>query len=140
VEVADLATSLRYAEGHIPGAWHVVRSRLRENLAKIPRAGRIVFTSSEGDTLARFAAADAASLTGATIEVLEGGTAAWTAAGYPLDQGADRLTGPTDDIMWKALDRSQTEREAAIREYLTWEIDLVNATESDPDFGFRRFA
>jgi hypothetical protein len=43
-------------------------------------------------------------------------------------------------MMWKALDRSPAEREAAINEYLTWEIDLVNATYSDPDFGFRRFA
>ena len=139
-EVVDLATSLRYSEGHIPGAWHVVRSRLRENLAKLPQAKRIVFTSTEGDTLARYAAADAKALTEANIGVLEGGTTAWTAAGYPLETGAERLTGPKDDMMWKALDRSPAEREAAINEYLTWEVDLVNATYSDPDFGFRRFA
>jgi rhodanese-related sulfurtransferase len=58
VQVADLANSLRYSEGHIPGAWHVVRSRLRENLAAIPEAKRLVFTSPD-DTLARCAARDA---------------------------------------------------------------------------------
>ncbi|HEX2825142.1 MAG TPA: rhodanese-like domain-containing protein [Burkholderiales bacterium] len=138
--VADLATSLRYAEGHIPGAWHVVRSRLAENLRKIPDAQRLVFTSTESDTLARFAAQDAKTLTSADIAVLEGGNAAWTAAGFPLEKGLERATGPTDDMMWKALDRTPEEREAAIREYLTWEVDLVNATYSDPDFGFRRYA
>jgi rhodanese-related sulfurtransferase len=138
-QVADLATSLRYSEGHIPGAWHVVRSRLRENLAKITGAKRIVFTSTDSDTLARFAAADAKALTSAMVEVLAGGTAAWTSAGYPLEKGIERLTGPADDMMWKALDRSAAEREAAIKAYLTWEVDLVNATYSDPDFGFRRF-
>jgi rhodanese-related sulfurtransferase len=137
--VADLATSLRYAEGHIPGAWHVVRSRLRDNLRKIPQTQRLVFTSTDGDALARLAAADARALTPAAIAVLEGGTASWTAAGLPLEKGLERATGPTDDMMWKALDRSTAEREAAIREYLTWEVDLVNATYSDPDFGFRRF-
>ena len=138
--VADLAPSVRYSEGHIPGAWHVVRSRLRENLAAITGAKRLVFTSPDGDTLARYAAADAKALTSIPIEVLEGGTAAWTAAGEPLERGTERLTGATDDVVWKALERNAAEREAAIREYLTWEVDLVNATYSDPDFGFRRFA
>ena len=57
-----------------------------------------------------------------------------------LEKGTQRLTGAKDDMMWKALDRSEAEREAAIREYLRWEVDLVDATYDDPDFGFRRFA
>ena len=137
-QVADLANSLRYSEGHIPGAWHVVRSRLRENLARIPKAGRLVFTAPD-ETLARFAAADAMSLTTMAVQVLEGGTRAWTEAGYPLETGTERFTGPDDDLRYKALDR-KADVEAAIREYLEWEVDLVNAVESDPDFGFRRFA
>lgn len=137
-QVADLANSLRYSEGHIPGAWHVVRSRLRENLARIPQAQRLVFTSPD-DTLARFAAADAMALTAMQVNVLEGGTRAWTDAGYPLESGTERFTGPDDDLRYKALDR-KADVEAAIREYLEWEVDLVNAVASDPDFGFRRFA
>ncbi|HYH40501.1 MAG TPA: rhodanese-like domain-containing protein, partial [Burkholderiales bacterium] len=138
VEVVDMAYSLRYAEGHIPGAWHAVRSRLRENLAVIPDAKRLVFTSPDS-VLARFAADEATRLGAVPIEVLDGGTAAWTAAGYPLEGGAARLTGPRDDMMYKALDRNKAEVEAAIREYLQWEVDLLNSTGSDPDFGFRRF-
>lgn len=139
VQVADLANSLRYSEGHIPGAWHVVRSRLRENLAAIPNPKRLVFTAPDDETLAKFAARDAMELTSVPVEVLEGGTAAWSAAGYALERGTERYTGPDDDIKYKALDR-KADVEAAIREYLEWEIDLVNATASDPDFGFRRFA
>ena len=33
-----------------------------------------------------------------------------------------------------------TNVEAEINKYLSWEVDLVNATETDTDFGFRRFA
>ncbi len=139
VDVADLANSLQHAEGHIPGAWHVVRSRLPENLAVIPNAKRLVFTAPDGETLAKLAAMDAMRLTSVRVAVLEGGTAAWTAAGYPVESGTARYTGPDDDIKYKALDR-KADVEAAIREYLEWEIDLVNSTGSDPDFGFRRYA
>lgn len=137
-QVADLANSLRYSEGHIPGAWHVVRSRLRENLARIPQGKRLVFTSPD-ETLARFAAADAMPLTAMEVKVLEGGTRTWIDAGYPFETGTERFTGADDDLRYKALDRKANVEEA-IREYLEWEVDLVNAVESDPDFGFRRFA
>jgi hypothetical protein len=43
-------------------------------------------------------------------------------------------------MTYKALDRKKEDVEAAIREYLQWEVDLLNAIETDPDFGFRRFA
>jgi hypothetical protein len=100
---------------------------------------RLIFTSPGDDTLAKLAARDAMQLTTASVEILEGGTVAWTAAGYPLERGTARFTGADDDIKYKALDR-KADVEAAIREYLDWEIDLVNATTSDPDFGFHRFA
>src|SRR5258708_26078622 len=34
--VVDLAPSITYETGHIPGAWVAVRARLRRNLPKIP--------------------------------------------------------------------------------------------------------
>ncbi|HET7159555.1 MAG TPA: rhodanese-like domain-containing protein [Burkholderiales bacterium] len=139
IAVVDLANSLRYSEGHIPGAWHVVRSRLRENLEVVPKVQRLIFTSPDNDALSKLAARDAMQLTSASVEVLAGGTKAWMAAGYPLERGTARYSGPDDDIKYKALDR-KADVEAAIREYLEWEIDLVNATASDPDFGFQRFA
>ncbi len=138
VEVIDVESSLAYRDGHIPGAWHCVRSRLAQGLERIPGLTPLVFTSADG-VLARYAAADARSLTDRPASVLHGGTQAWQAAGFPLETGDERLTGPADDIKYRALDQKQ-DVESAIREYLQWEVDLLQATEADKDFGFRRFA
>jgi len=136
-QVADLGSSLQYREGHIPGAWHVVRSRLAEQLKKIPAARLLVFTASE-DVLARLAATDAASLTATPVKVLAGGTSAWQAAGYELETGDARMTGDADDLSYRALDRKDNV-EQAMRDYLSWEVELVQAVASDPDFRFRRY-
>jgi rhodanese-related sulfurtransferase len=137
-EVADLDTSLAYREGHIPGAWHVVRSRFAENLRVIPRNKRLVLTSRDG-TLARVAAEDARGAAGYDVAILDGGTSAWIAAGLPLESGAERMTGPADDVRYRALEQSAN-IEGAIREYLEWEVNLLRAVESDPDFNFREFS
>jgi rhodanese-related sulfurtransferase len=136
-KVVDFDLSLNYRDGHIPGAWHAVRSRLAASLPKVPGTDPLVFTSADA-LLARFAAADAAGLSARKVMVLQGGTGAWKKAGLPLEQGDDRLTGPADDMRYRALDRKQGV-EAAIREYLQWEVDLVHATGADPDFNFRRY-
>ena len=57
--VIDLDTSRRYAQGHIPGAWFAIRSRLAKDLGKLPKAETIVLTSPDG-ALARLAAAELA--------------------------------------------------------------------------------
>ena len=137
-QVADFDNSLRYAEGHIPGASHVLRSRLRQNLAALPAAERLVFTSADG-VLARLAAMDALECVAVPVAVLRGGTAAWTAAGFALERGPTRTPGTDEDLRYRALDR-QDNVESAIREYLRWEVDLLSAVDADADFGFRRFA
>ncbi len=48
------------------------------------------------------------------------------------------MTGAADDLSYRALDRKDNV-EQAMKEYLSWEIELVNAVASDPDFGFRRY-
>ena len=113
--VADLASSLRYPEGHIPGAWQVVRSRLRENLAAIPGNGLLVFTAPD-ERLARLAAMDAAPLTARPVKVLAGGTGAWSAAGYAMEKGPTHFTGPTDDVRYRAMDHTANV-EAEIHKY-----------------------
>jgi 3-mercaptopyruvate sulfurtransferase SseA len=68
--------------------------------------------------------------------VLEGGVAAWKAAGLPL--AADRQTPPDDacvDWYLRPYDRNSG-IEAAMHEYLSWEIDLVHEVERDGDSRF----
>jgi rhodanese-related sulfurtransferase len=133
--VIDLATSRRYAQGHIPGAWFAIRSRLAEDLGKVPEAKTIVLTSPDG-ALARLAAAELAGSVSSEVIVLAGGTEAWTAAGLPLEMGATHMASKAEDVVLSARERGQG-REEAMREYLAWEIDLVNQMASDDDQRFR---
>jgi rhodanese-related sulfurtransferase len=137
VQVVDFATSLQFREGHIPGAWHAVRSRLPDNLNKIPAAPLLVFTAAE-ETLARLAASDALKLVASPVKVLAGGNAAWRNAGFVPETGDARMTGAADDLSYRALDRKDNV-EKAMLEYLNWEVELVNAVAIDPDFHFRRY-
>jgi rhodanese-related sulfurtransferase len=131
--VVDLALSRRHREGHIPGAWFAIRARLDEALDKLPAAGELVLTSEDG-TIARFAAAQLR--TRRPVKVLAGGTAAWQAAGLPLENGTGPLASEPDDVALSARDRP-SDRERYMREYLAWEVELVNQIARDTDCRFR---
>lgn len=136
--VVDLATSLRYRDGHIPGAWWAVRARFADSLRKLPDRKLVVLTSPDG-LLARLAAADAAAATGRPVKVLAGGTAAWTAAGFALERGTTHLADETNDVWYKPYDNAQGV-EHAMKEYLSWEVDLVAQLARDGDARFKTFA
>ena len=132
--VVDLALSRHHRQEHIPGAWFAIRARLAETLGKLPAQGDLVLTSEVG-TIARYAAAELR--TRRPVKVLAGGTAAWRAAGLPLDTGMGQLASEPDDVALSARDRPPAERERYMREYLAWEIDLVNQIGRDSDCRFR---
>jgi rhodanese-related sulfurtransferase len=131
--VVDLALSRQHRQGHIPGAWFAIRARLAEALDKLPAQGDLVLTSEDG-TIARYAAAELGSRR--PVKALAGGTAAWNAAGLPLETGMGPLASEPDDVALSARDRP-SERERYMREYLAWEIDLVNQIARDEDCRFR---
>jgi rhodanese-related sulfurtransferase/predicted metal-dependent enzyme (double-stranded beta helix superfamily) len=134
--VVDLANSLDYREGHIPGAWFAVRSRFPDGVARLPGDGALVLTSPDG-VLARVAAADlAAAAPARPVHVLDGGTAAWRAAGLPLTAGEENLADTPDDVWYRPYDRGDGV-EAAMQEYLRWELDLVTQIDRDGDARFR---
>jgi rhodanese-related sulfurtransferase len=132
--VVDLALSRHHREGHIPGAWFAVRARLGAALEKLPAEGELVLTSEDG-MIARYAAAEFG--TRRPIKALAGGSAAWKAAGLPLETGMGPLASEADDVSISARDRPPAERERYMREYLAWEIDLVNQIARDTDCRFR---
>jgi rhodanese-related sulfurtransferase len=132
--VVDLALSRQHRQGHIPGAWFAIRARLSEALDNLPGQGELVLTSEDG-TIARYAAAEL--LTRRPVKVLAGGTVAWKSAGLPLDTGMGPLVSEPDDVSVSARDRPPAERERYMREYLAWEVDLVNQIARDTDCRFR---
>jgi rhodanese-related sulfurtransferase len=131
--IVDLALSRHHRQGHITGAWFAIRARLAETLDKLPPGGELVLTSEDG-TIARFAAAELR--TRRPLKVLAGGTAAWKAAGLPLETGMGPLASEPDDVALSARDRP-AERERYMREYLAWEVNLINQISGDADCRFR---
>ena len=124
VQVVDLARSIDFRAGHIPGSRWAIRGR-------IPPFTRPAVVLAADDALAHLAACE---IPGA--RVLGGGLQAWREAGLPI--AADRHH-PEDDACadWylRPYDRNSGV-EAAMHEYLAWEIDLVHGVARDGDARF----
>ncbi len=133
VSVVDIDWSRDYIAGHVPGAYYGIRSRLNEIIAELPETD-IVITSSDG-ILAKLAVAELSKTSSRAILALEGGNSAWRNAGYPLEQGATRMATIPDDIRLKAREQAENVEEA-MKEYLAWEINLVNQMAADDDQRF----
>ena len=136
--VIDFSTSLRFRASHVPGAWWAVRSRLADARARIGAANDLVLTSEDG-VLAHLAAPEAAALwPEAKVSVLRGGNTAWKAAGGALETGIDRATTTLDDVWYKPYDHGANAEKHA-RDYLEWEVALVEQIKRDPTIRFRAF-
>lgn len=136
VLLLDFASSESYADGHIPGAWFAIRARLPGTLPTLENRPMLVFTSPDG-IVARLAAPEASELTALPIRVLAGGTAAWQAAGLPLEQGRERMADTPDDVWLKPYQQEGGSLEERMQAYLTWEVDLVNGIRQDGDARFQ---
>jgi rhodanese-related sulfurtransferase len=138
VTVLDLATSLKFRERHIAGAWWAVRSRLGEAHARLADASTLALTSEDA-TLAHLAAPEAAALwPHAQVSVLDSGSAAWFAANLPTATGIENATTATDDVWYKPYDHAQ-DYEKHARAYLSWEVALVEQIKRDPTIRFRAY-
>jgi rhodanese-related sulfurtransferase len=134
VAVVDLSPSPAHKRGHIPGAWFAIRAQLDQALKALPAGVDLVLTSSDGG-LATLAVAEIEELTERTPLVLEGGTAAWTAAGYPLETGLTRAANPPTDVYRRPYEGADHAPEAK-QAYLDWEFGLVDQLERDGTHGF----
>jgi len=133
--VLDFSTSLRFRRRHIPGAWWVVRSRLAEATGRIDATGSITLTSEDG-VLAHLAAREAQALwPQATVRVLDGGNARWNG---PWEEGIARATTATDDVWYKPYDHG-SDYEKHAREYLSWEVALVEQLKREPAVRFKTY-
>jgi 3-mercaptopyruvate sulfurtransferase SseA len=96
----------------------------------------LVLTSEDG-LLAHLAAPEAAALW-PQVRVLEGGNAAWLAAGRPTESGVARATTARDDVSYKPYDHA-SDYEKHARAYLAWEVALVDQIKRDPTIRFRAY-
>jgi hypothetical protein len=94
-----------------------------------------VLTSADG-RLAALAAAEAQAATPRPVLTLAGGTQAWAEAGLPLESEPRRMLDSPDDVYLMPRERG-ADREQAMKEYLAWEIKLVEDMASDDDQRFR---
>ncbi|WP_137179938.1 rhodanese-like domain-containing protein [Roseomonas sp. AR75] len=133
--VVDLGRSLAFRAGHIPGAVWGVRTRLRGIAAKLPTDRRVVVVAPD-PSLAALGVAELRGLVPMPVAALEGGTAAWAEAGFPIH--ADRNDPPDEacvDAWLRPYDRNHGV-EQAMRAYLSWEVELVRQIERDGDAKF----
>jgi rhodanese-related sulfurtransferase/predicted metal-dependent enzyme (double-stranded beta helix superfamily) len=119
--VVSVDPSDAYRRGHVPGAVWLNRGRLEDRIAAVApdRHRPIVLTCADGRQ-STLAAATLADLGYTAVRVLAGGTAAWRAAGLPLEAGPGRLADEPDDVVPKPYERGP----AAMRAYLAWEEAL----------------
>ncbi len=136
--VIDFSTSLRFRARHVPGAWWAVRARLEEARRRIGEAAQLVLTSEDG-VLAQLAAPEVQALwPRAPVGVIEGGNAAWLAAGRETEAGIERATTALDDVWYKPYDHG-ADYEKHARDYLSWEVGLVEQIKREPAARFREF-
>jgi rhodanese-related sulfurtransferase len=134
--VVDLSFSRTYAKQHIPGAWFAIRSRLKPAFEKIAVSGTLVLTSEDG-VLAGLAVPEAEALRKSPVRYLVGGNAAWHAAGHAMSS-EPRMADEPLDAWLKPYERTG-DVPAAMQEYLTWEVDLLQRIERDGTTDFRHF-
>jgi len=129
VIVIDLGKHASFIKGHIPGSWHVLRSRFVEDAKGLPRANSYVLTCADG-AISCFAAEEIACVLDAEVFVLDGGSAAWVEAGFPLDDGAMNCLSPILDRYKRPYEGTDNKKEA-MQAYLDWEFGLIEQLGRD---------
>ena len=114
-------TSQDFARGHVPGARWAPRGWLELWIADLvpAKTSSIVVTCADGRGSA-LAAATLGELGYANVSVLEGGMAAWQAAGLPVEKGLSGVMAPPTDVVPAGPDRNF----ADMQNYLRWEEAL----------------
>jgi predicted metal-dependent enzyme (double-stranded beta helix superfamily)/rhodanese-related sulfurtransferase len=135
--VLDFSTSAQYIQGHIHSAWWVLRTQLKDSLVAAHKGHRYVLTCQNG-SVSRFAVPEVQAAVKAGIEVvwLEGGNAAWLAAGGKLQTGDHQMAVERVDRYRRPYEGTNNPVEA-MQGYLDWEFGLVEQLARDGTHHFK---
>jgi rhodanese-related sulfurtransferase len=122
--ILDVGSSLDFESAHLPGARWMTRGWLELRLPECcaDRAQEIIVTCPDGRQ-SIFAAQTLAELGYASVSVLDGGTRAWSAAGFSTEQGVDGCLVERNDVVLSPSIRGTKED---MQRYLDWELTLHN--------------
>ena len=110
-----------YQRAHLPGATWIGRGRLEQQIGQVaPEHGHRVLVTCADGVQSTLAAATLRRMGYAAARVLDGGVAAWRAAGRPIETGPGHAIGELDDVVQKPYERGR----AAMEAYLRWEEAL----------------
>mgnify|MGYP004704163735 FL=1 len=135
-KIFDFTTSANYVKGHIPGAGWVLRAdlpQLAEERA-LPEAERYIVTCGSS-LLARYSVGKLQQLTGKPVFLLEGGNAAWRAAGLPEERGESWLLSERKDRYRRPYEGTDIAPED-MQAHLDWDYGFVAQLEKDATHGF----
>jgi predicted metal-dependent enzyme (double-stranded beta helix superfamily)/rhodanese-related sulfurtransferase len=135
--VLDFSTSAQYMQGHIHSAWWVLRTQLKESLTAAHKGHRYVLTCQNG-SVSRFAVAEVQAAVKAGIDVvwLDGGNAAWVAAGGKLQTDVYQMAVARVDRYRRPYEGTNNPVEA-MQGYLDWEFGLVEQLARDGTHHFK---
>jgi rhodanese-related sulfurtransferase len=114
-------SSQEFARGHVPGARWLSRSWLEFQIADLaPNKKEFIAVTCPDGLASALAAAKLEELGYRNVAVLDGGMAAWLAAGLPVETGLTGIMFPPTDVVILGVDRNPAE----MMNYLRWETAL----------------
>lgn len=128
VPMVNFSRSLAHRRAHPAGSQFAIRSRAMTDLAPILSSRWIVFTADD-PRLAILAAQDLTRAGVHRVKVLDGGNAAWKAAGGAMEEGIGQPYSAEEDVFHKPYDLELDQ--AAMQRYLDWEVALVPKVERE---------
>ena len=107
-------------------------------LGSLPGVTRLVLVSPDGEIAALAAPEAAEAAGGLPVAILAAGMKAWRDAKLAIETGHTRMADPPTDVWYRPYDFKE-DVEAAMRQYLDWEVDLVPQVKRDGDARFALF-
>ena len=123
----DLRAGIAYRKAHVPKSRWSIRPRVVDAVRALLEAGqRPVVLITDLPAIARLAALDLGDAGITDLQLLDGGFAAWAAAGQPTAASPDTPSNADCiDYLFFVHDRHDGNEEAA-RTYLAWETGLID--------------